>query len=340
MAPFANRRIEISVPPIGAVCTSGPGEGEAILYLVGRVSNIAARYDFVAYSMMVISANRLASLTKSSNILEDVLHYQSLAVKGLQRALSSFSKDNSDAVLSASILLLFQQRNGRPGYPQPRPTYQETQVAEQMQPWQQNSSFFSSLHYTTSRQWPSYSNLEQSPSQRQLDPDNAIKVSSFHKALRYLFNQGINSLAQISLCTRHNAEASATVRGLRDLLYKVRGQPRGWREQDQFRVVFPFSSFMKSLSTSFISISDEAPFLLATMAHIYAVNVALSLAFSALNTPVLVPTQLKGIDEIASRLRKMQQIPCHDCGITHGYEELMTFPVNALGIYQQWAITK
>ena len=60
--------------------------------------------------MIVISANRLAYVTKSSAMLEDASFYQSLAVKGLRAALDSFSKENSDAVLAASILLLFQQK--------------------------------------------------------------------------------------------------------------------------------------------------------------------------------------------------------------------------------------
>lgn len=54
---------------------------------------------------MAKSAERLALVTKSTEALEDSARYKSLALKGLSKAIQSFSKENADAVLCASISL-------------------------------------------------------------------------------------------------------------------------------------------------------------------------------------------------------------------------------------------
>jgi len=53
--------------------------------------------------MMAKSAQRLALLTKSSEAMEDAARYQYLALRGLNQAIISFSRDNADAVLCSSI---------------------------------------------------------------------------------------------------------------------------------------------------------------------------------------------------------------------------------------------
>lgn len=241
--------------------------------------------------------------------------------------------------------------------PSLQPLLTESQVTEQMQPWLRRSSFYSSLQYDCHAQPETASSststsvvttttitsfsLPSSP----LVPVPAIQVDSFAQVLTYLFEQGTNSLNQLSKCIKHNAEASATVRGLRDLLHIVVQErpPNGarWREDDQYRMTYPYANFMKPLFMSFLSIGDSGePFLVATVAHIYAVNVALALAFEAINTRVFLPNQLKGIAEIGSWFRKKERILCSNCATTHGSAELMTFPMNALSIYQQWTDTE
>ena len=134
LASSAGWRSPISSPPVLTSQQARKERDQRLLYLVSTVLNvrlvqsqvfywlrlradfssflqIAAKVDFAAYAMIVISANHLASITKSVVMLEDALYYQSLAFKGLRNALNSFSKNNSDSVLAASILLLFQQKN-------------------------------------------------------------------------------------------------------------------------------------------------------------------------------------------------------------------------------------
>jgi hypothetical protein len=58
---------------------------------------------------MAHSAGRLALVTKLSVAFEDAARYRSLAMQGLNQAINSFSKDNADAILCASLCLSNQE---------------------------------------------------------------------------------------------------------------------------------------------------------------------------------------------------------------------------------------
>jgi hypothetical protein len=57
------------------------------------------------------AAGRLAIVSKSAEAYQDATTYRYLAVKGLNRALTSFSKENSDALICTSHVLSSQEPN-------------------------------------------------------------------------------------------------------------------------------------------------------------------------------------------------------------------------------------
>lgn len=64
--------------------------------------------EFVMNAILAFSAAHMAWLTKSIET-KNLSHFHSnLALKGLQEAIGNFSRENSDAVLAASILLAWQ----------------------------------------------------------------------------------------------------------------------------------------------------------------------------------------------------------------------------------------
>jgi hypothetical protein len=54
------------------------------------------------------SATHLAQITGDSKIQQDAYSHRALALNGLQIAIKSFSNDNADAVLCASIVMAWQ----------------------------------------------------------------------------------------------------------------------------------------------------------------------------------------------------------------------------------------
>lgn len=75
---------------------------------VPKFLSIAASYPYVMHALLSFSANHLA-WSRSSNETRN-LHIQhgTIALRGLHEAIGSFSHANADAVLAASLLLLWQ----------------------------------------------------------------------------------------------------------------------------------------------------------------------------------------------------------------------------------------
>lgn len=164
---------------------------------------------------------------------------------------------------------------------------------------------------------------------------DTTKVATLSEAIEALFNQAISSLNRLSICFKTNHEASTTIRGLRDLIRIIRDRPMTFEVQDQFRLIYPFSTFMKPLSTSLLSINENEPFLIATLAHLFAVNILLGIVFPAMNVPAFVPTQARSLSAIGVWTRSTSCVYCDVCRLSHQVSELMTFPMNTLTLYRQ-----
>ncbi|OJJ45713.1 hypothetical protein ASPZODRAFT_133578 [Penicilliopsis zonata CBS 506.65] len=69
---------------------------------------IALSNDYVMSSILALSASHLAWITHNQETTQLAYHHRATAFRGLKRAIGAFSKDNSDALLAASILLSWQ----------------------------------------------------------------------------------------------------------------------------------------------------------------------------------------------------------------------------------------
>lgn len=69
---------------------------------------IALTNDFVMSSILGLSAFHLSFLTGDQETKQLAYHHKVTALRGLQTAIGSFSKDSCEAILAASILLSWQ----------------------------------------------------------------------------------------------------------------------------------------------------------------------------------------------------------------------------------------
>jgi len=60
------------------------------------------------HALLSFSANHLAWTHRSNDARNLHIHHGSIALRGLHEAIGSFSPANSDAVLAASVLMLWQ----------------------------------------------------------------------------------------------------------------------------------------------------------------------------------------------------------------------------------------
>lgn len=62
-------------------------------------------------ALLALSAAHLAWQTKNNDTEHLAYHHRGIALKGLHEALSTFSEQSSEAVLSASMLLSWQAKD-------------------------------------------------------------------------------------------------------------------------------------------------------------------------------------------------------------------------------------
>jgi hypothetical protein len=69
---------------------------------------IGTDYGFVMHALLAFSATHLAWLTDCPLAANMAYEHRGIALKGLHEAIGAFSRQNSDAVLAASLLLSWQ----------------------------------------------------------------------------------------------------------------------------------------------------------------------------------------------------------------------------------------
>ncbi|KIW99800.1 uncharacterized protein Z518_10728 [Rhinocladiella mackenziei CBS 650.93] len=75
--------------------------------------SVALSHDFAMSALLALSASHLAFQTLNDDTNNLAFHHRGVALKGLHEAIGSFSRDNSEAVLAASILLSWQATDWR-----------------------------------------------------------------------------------------------------------------------------------------------------------------------------------------------------------------------------------
>ena len=73
-----------------------------------RFLKIGTDYAFVMHALIAFSATHIAWLTDCPLSSNMAYEHRGIALKGLHEAIGSFSRQNSDAVLAASLLLSWQ----------------------------------------------------------------------------------------------------------------------------------------------------------------------------------------------------------------------------------------
>src|SRR5690349_9518802 len=94
--------------------------------------------------------------------------------------------------------------------------------------------------------------LKQGPVNQSLDLTSSPNYSGSVQAVLYrnalselLFPQGIQSLNQLASSVQDNTNLSAMIRQLRDILRVVyERESSSWSVSEQYRLIFPFSSWM------------------------------------------------------------------------------------------------
>ncbi|EHK46946.1 uncharacterized protein TrAtP1_010441 [Trichoderma atroviride] len=293
---------------------------------MGVLFQLATQYDFVAHTLAATSAQRLAVTTKSHEASLDAFHYRKQALHGLYRAMGSFSKENADAILAASLGCSYIMSDSRSLMTL---AGNISTVANRMKPWLERSAF----HRIFTYELPCPENEEQAAA----TPPETGDVEHRFALVKKLLAEGVNSVNGLAFCFQGDRDLSAVLRQLRDVMRLVHERlGSDITAEDQYRLVYPFTAwFVKSPAASFVSLSKKNPYMLVFLLHLYAVVVALTTALPRIDVPLFAKYRLRAILQICSVLKDDPGFLCQRCNGLHAYQEIMSFPLNSVSAYQQ-----
>jgi hypothetical protein len=303
---------------------------------------MAAKIDYVAYAQIVVAANRLGRVTKLASVMEDAEHYKVLALKGLRRALASFSKDNADGVLAASISLMYQQQNPADWQ---RITQGTAAVIQAMRPWATDSAHWPVLkHIYHGEEEQAYNVVKQEQSHQVSKNSKTtpvlVTVQSVAGAVDFLLEQGVTAMNRLATCTKDRKELTTTARGLADMLRLARARHSAGQRHDPFWLAHPFCEMTNRESISFKEINGSKPMVLIVLAHMYSALVVLAMLYPELDGAGFIAIRLYSLNALAQHFRHIATIDCGACGEAHTSEELLAFPWNAAQAYRQWDMNR
>ncbi|KAJ9630275.1 hypothetical protein H2204_008493 [Knufia peltigerae] len=281
----------------------------------------AMQHEFAMSALLALSASDLAWQTKNNDTYNLAYQHRGIALKGLHEAIGDFSRENSEAILAASILLSWQATEWRAWTNLQSGT---ATVMSAMRPWIHESEF---ARYLQDQHTMARIGAPSTPSmphgQLAASPDDLRRLDHIMTALKNLQLRMSNAQELVEHATRlieylqqlqqdmqpRNAEeAFAKLQLLRDWIFWL--PPRILRRGE----------------------SDLAPLVL--LAHVYASALAVESVFPDLGGAYLGSMSVHPLDNIRGMLEKRRKQHPQDTGI-HMALSLVEAPMQVLASYRQ-----
>ncbi|KAI9370979.1 hypothetical protein BJX61DRAFT_513069 [Aspergillus egyptiacus] len=243
--------------------------------------SIAISNDFVMSSILTLSAAHLAWITRNKETKQLALHHRGVAIQGLQKAIGAFSRENSDGILAASILLSWQDSE----WPSWASLQQGvTSVLDSMpQLWKQESELATFLE-----------------NQRYLGNANSPVISGFRFQDEDLvsLDHTLMTLQTVQKRVAHNHEYYRRVGDLVEFVRQFQREILSLTAEQAFERVQPLRQWLFWLPPAMLRGGDGDTGALAILAQFFGVGVALDSLFPDLGGAYLGPLSVGPIEEI------------------------------------------
>ncbi|KAJ5312144.1 hypothetical protein PENANT_c011G00779 [Penicillium antarcticum] len=219
---------------------------------------IALSSDFVMSAILGLSAFHLSFMTGDQETKQLAYRHKVTALQGLQNALGSFSKDNCDAILAASVLL----------------SWQATESSSWMSLQHGLSSVLESMH----PYWKQESDLAQF-----VESQRALSTTDLSMAGAYLpldedlahLDQTIHALRMIQKRVTHNLEHTQRLGELIEYVQKFRDDFPSQTSEQTFDRIQILRRWLFWLPPSMLRGSDSDLNALAILSQFFAVGISL-----------------------------------------------------------------
>ncbi|KAL8733156.1 MAG: hypothetical protein Q9166_002348 [cf. Caloplaca sp. 2 TL-2023] len=269
--------------------------------------NAADGYDFVMSAVLGFAATHLAWLTHSTETKNLAYYHRGVALKGLHGAIGHFSRESSDAILAASILLSWQTSDwsGWTSLMQGIST-----ILSSMDSWRETSILASFIDAH-----PGFVSARPLVHTSPFVDDKALFTAA-------------NGLQRLSGRLVKNRAARGLLNEISDFAQSVQSYSATMQSEQIFIKLQPLRAWLFWTPITLLSTDGVTATDLVLLAQLYAVALAVDLSFPELRGAALGSLTAGRIDHIGHRLRyDFMSLPqaMTELG-TAGVEEAMHFP--------------
>jgi len=280
---------------------------------------IGIDYGFVMHALLAFSASHLAWLTDCPLTANMAYEHRGIALKGLHEAIGAFSRQNSDAVLAASLLLSWQATDWR-GWTQLM--HGTSSVIDAMQPWKNESQFgdFIAEQSTFPTAPPS-----PAPGEKKLSNPRKQDLEALQRAY-----------AQLQKVETHLKENNEDVKAIQQLMTFVRGVRKvspSHTAAKRFEMLNPLRAWLFWLPVMFLQQTRGSPSALIILAHYYTVALVVEPLFPEVGAAYFGSLSLGPIEEIARRLFSINVSQTYDADMQTPLN-LMEYPIDMVSKFR------
>ncbi|KAI1914135.1 hypothetical protein LOZ53_006777 [Ophidiomyces ophidiicola] len=247
---------------------------------------IALSNDFVMSAILALSASHLAWMTQNQDTENLAYHHRGVALKGLHEAIGGFSRENSDAILAASLLLSWQATEWRSWASLQQGV---STVLNSMQPWWKDESelarFMESQRAFRSARTP-------------MTPTYPGDIGQFHNEDIMRLDRILASLQNIHQRISHNQEHYRRITDLLNFAHRLREDLPIQSPEKAFERLQPLRTWLFWLPPTMLRGGDSDLGALAVLSQFFGLALALEPIFPEFGGSYLGTMSVTPIEDI------------------------------------------
>lgn len=285
---------------------------------IPTIIRIGATNSYVMHSLLAFSAMHIAWLTDCPLVGNMAYEHRGVALKGLQEAIGSFSRETSDAVLAASLVLSWQATDWRSWTQLMQGT---SSVIDAMDPWKHESQFgdfiAESSTFPTAPSSPSPDHRPSQPRQEDLDA----------------YQRTLEQLQKVETYLKQGKQDTKSIQQLIGFLKGSRKVSPTLSVAQQFERLRPLRTWLFWLPVLHLKQSGGSSNSLLIIAHYYTVALLMERLFPEIGAAYFGSLSLGPVESIARRLLSIN-ITQGERGDVQTPLTLMEFPIDTVNEFR------
>lgn len=280
---------------------------------IPTIIRIGATHSYVMHALLAFSASHITYLNECPVVGIMADEHRGIALKGLQEAISTFSRETSDAILAASLVLSWQATDWRSWTQLMQGT---RSVIEAMEPWKHESQFGDFIAESST-----FPTAPPSPA-----PDH--KPNQPRKEDLEVFQRTTQQLQSVEAFLRHNKEDTQAISQLVTFVKGARKECNTPVAQ-QFARLRPLRDWLFWTPVRYFQTAGGSPGALISIAHLYTVALVMERLFPEIGAAYFGSLSIGPVEEIARRLFSITS-SCVGDGDAQTALSLMEFPIDVV----------